>query len=343
MVRYRKRNRDGLKMTIERKLLGTNPSGSVIDVVDVFSTALYTGNGSSQSITNDIDISGEGGLVTFKKRSGTGPMAWFDTERGVGKFLGSHSTGNEDTSPGGKDLTAFSSDGFSLGSSYHSDCNNSGSTYTSWTFRKAPTFFDIVTYTGNGTVGRTVAHSLEAPVGMLIVKKRSGAESWAVYHEELGGTKYARLNISNAPSTSSAEWNNTAPTDTVFTVGSDGIVNGNGGTYVAYLFASLDGVSKTGSFTGNGTSITVDCGFSAGAAYVLIKRTDAAGDWYIWDSERGIVSGNDPYLLVNEATYEVTDKDLLDPHNSGFIVNQVSPKNNNVSGGTYIYYAVANP
>ena len=129
------------------------------------------------------------------------------------------------------------------------------------------------------------------------------------------------------------------PTDTLLKP--LGAVNSNGKSYINYLFATLDGVSKCGKYIGNGSSQTINCGFSAGAKYVLIKRTDATGDWHVWDSARGIVAGNEPYFRLNIAGGEITNNDSVDPHNSGFIVNQLSATNINVSSGTYIFYAIA--
>ena len=115
----------------------------------------------------------------------------------------------------------------------------------------------------------------------------------------------------------------------------------SGNDYVAYLFASLPGVSKVGSYTGNGTSQTINCGFTTGARFILVKRTDSTGDWYIWDSARGIVSSNDPRLSLNTTTAEATTDDSVDPDASGFIVNQNTATNINVSGGQYIFLAIA--
>jgi hypothetical protein len=131
------------------------------------------------------------------------------------------------------------------------------------------------------------------------------------------------------------------PTSASFTAADSSIANGAGVTYIAFLFASLDGISKVGSYTGNGSSQTISCGFSAGARFILIKRTDASGDWYFWDSVRGIVAGNDPHFSINTTAAPVTTDDSVDPANSGFIVNQVSATNINVSSGTYIFYAIA--
>ena len=210
-----------------------------------------------------------------------------------------------------------------------------------WMWKRAKGFFDCLTWTGNDTAGRTIPHNLGSVPAMMLVKMTNGAYSWNVYHSGLGATKFLELNTTNGGQTSSAVWNNTAPTDSVFTVGNEYGVNQSGKTYVAYLFATLAGISKCGSYVGNGSSQTISCGFSAGARYILIKRTDATGDWYVWDSARGIVAGNDPHLSLNSNTAQVTNDDSVDPHNSGFIVNQVSATNINVSSGTYIFYAIA--
>ena len=211
----------------------------------------------------------------------------------------------------------------------------------SWMFRRAPGFFDVVTYIGNGTAGRTVAHNLASTPEFIIARNRSIVEDWTCYHSTPGATKYIQLNGTGGEQTLSTIWNNTAPTSTNFTVGVQNRVNGNTYNYVAYLFATLDGISKVGSYTGTGSNIGVDCGFTAGARFVLIKRTDSTGDWYVYDSTRGIVGGNDPYLLINSTAAEVTNTDYIDPLNSGFTVTSSAPAALNASGGTYIFLAIA--
>jgi hypothetical protein len=131
---------------------------------------------------------------------------------------------------------------------------------------------------------------------------------------------------------------------TTFRVSTDGSANqsnGSGNNYIAYLFATLAGVSKVGSYTGTGSNVDVDCGFSAGARFILIKRTDSTGDWYVYDSVRGIVAGNDPYLLLNSSAAEVTSTDYIDPLSSGFTVTSSAPAALNASGGNYIFLAIA--
>lgn len=218
---------------------------------------------------------------------------------------------------------------------------NGGYPTAYWNFRRAPSFFDEVCYTGTGVAGRTVSHNLGVAPELMIVKNRSSAVEWRVYNSSVGAGAWLVLNTSDAPVSGNITWNTTAPTASVFTVGGSSAVNGSGSNYVAYLFASCPGVSKVGSYTGNGSSQTINCGFAAGARFVMIKRTDSTGDWYVWDTARGIVSGNDPHLSLNTTAAEVTTDDSVDTDSSGFVVNQVAATNINVNAATYLYMAVA--
>jgi hypothetical protein len=118
-------------------------------------------------------------------------------------------------------------------------------------------------------------------------------------------------------------------------------MNNSGSTYVAYLFATCSGVSKVGSYTGTATTQVINCGFAAGARFVMIKRTDSTGDWYVWDSARGIIAGNDPYVLMNTNAVEVTSTDYVDTAASGFELSSTAPAAINASGGTFIFLAIA--
>lgn len=208
-------------------------------------------------------------------------------------------------------------------------------------FRRAPGFFDVVAYTGNGTAGRTVPHNLGVAPEMMWVKRRDFDRTWGVYHSFLGTGKFLILNDTYAEIPIASNFPSPSPTASNFTVGNNATVNANGSPYIAYLFATLPGISKVGSYTGNGSSQTIDCGFTSGARFILIKRTDSAGDWYVWDTARGIVAANDPHLSLNTTAAEVTTDDSVDPDSSGFIVNQVAATNINVSAASYIFYAIA--
>jgi hypothetical protein len=219
----------------------------------------------------------------------------------------------------------------------------------SWMWKRAPGFFDCVAYSGNGTAGRTVSHNLGVAPEMMWVKERSGnsgGRNWAVYHSALGGTKYLFLNTTAAVATASGAWNNTNPTSSVFSVGTANDTNKSNGTYIAYLFSSLAGVSKVGSYTGsNSVAVEVNCGFTSGARFVLIKRTDAvgtSGNWYVYDSVRGIVSAaDDPYLLLNTADAEASNTNNIEPLSSGFKLTIQGNNPISVNGGSYVFYAIA--
>ena len=184
-------------------------------------------------------------------------------------------------------------------------------------WKRAKGFFDVVAYTGNATA-RVIPHSLGVVPEMIWVKKRSAAKSWSVYHKDLTSTgQFLSLDNTYADTSNSNFWNNGVDhTSTTFSIHTTGYVNSANATYISFHFATLAGISKVGSYTGNGSN-------------------------HVWDSARGIVAGNEPYFRLNIAGGEITNNDSVDPHNSGFIVNQLSATNINVSSGTYIFYAIA--
>lgn len=218
--------------------------------------------------------------------------------------------------------------------------NASANTYINYLFRRAPKFFDMVYYTGSGA-NTTQAHNLGVAPELLIVKNNAAVAAWQVYSSALANTEYLVLNTTAAKATGATRWNSTSPTSSVFSLGTATEVNNSGETYNAWLFATLAGVSKVGSYTGNGTTQQIDCGFAAGARFVLIKRTDSTGDWYYWDTARGIVSGNDPYLLLNSNAAEVTSTDYIDTYSPGFEISSTAPAAINANGGSFIFLAIA--
>jgi hypothetical protein len=210
-----------------------------------------------------------------------------------------------------------------------------------YSFGRAPSFFDEVCYTGTGSA-RTVSHNLAAVPELMIVKRRDTAALWVVYSSATGNTNYLSLNGSSGSSSDSGTfWNSTTPTSSVFSVNTGSQVNGSSATFVAYLFATCAGVSKVGSYTGTGTTKQIDCGFTAGARFVLIKKTSGTGSWYVWDSARGIVSGNDPYLLLNSTAAEVTNTDYIDTYSAGFEISSTAPSEINENGGSFIFLAIS--
>ena len=276
---------------------------------------------------------------TFLGTYPTGNFWTYDRLRGVNALLNTTSTAAE-TSPGGG--PQFYVSGFDSNTTLKIASSNPVNDYAVfWNFRRAPGFFDVVCYTGNSTAGRTVNHNLGVVPEMIIVKNRTSTFNWRVQQKDLGPTQVINLNATSAASTDSGSWNNTSPTASVFTVGTGFNINASGENYVAYLFATVAGVSKVGSYTGTGTTLQIDCGFTGGARFVLIKRSDDSGDWYVWDSARGIVAGNDPYLLLNSTAAEVTNTDYIDTYSAGFEISSTAPAAINANGGSFIYLAIA--
>ena len=312
---------------------------------DVFAPLARTGSGTNPTVVttgNNPDL-----LMSFPRTAN--PAAYgtvfFDKLRGVSQFLQSANTNAEATTSGTFCLQRFLNTGFQTGADFAEGyLNYSGATYAQYAMTRAPGFFDEVCYTGDGTAGRAITHNLGVTPEWMIVKRRSnndGAGFWASYSATTGNTQSTQFGTVAAALTNSTFWNNTSPTSTNFTVGTITRVNGSGETYVAYLFATCAGVSKVGSYTGTGATQTINCGFTGGARFVLIKRTDSTGDWYVWDSARGIIAGNDPYLLLNTTDAEVTGTDYIDTAATGFEITSTAPAAINANGGTYIFLAIA--
>lgn len=209
--------------------------------------------------------------------------------------------------------------------------------YINHYLKRAPGFFDVVCYTGNGTL-QNINHNLNVAPELIILKPRNATGFWSVYAAPLGNTNGLFLG-ETVGSQTQVWWNNTSPTASIFTI--NGTTVNQTFNYVAYLFATCPGVSKVGSYTGTGALQTVACGFTSGARFIMIKRTDSTGDWYVWDSARGITSGTDPYFLMNSIAAEVTNTDYVDTDTTGFKVTAAAPAALNAVGGTYIFLAIA--
>jgi len=220
-----------------------------------------------------------------------------------------------------------------------------GSTTTnniSYMWRRAAGFYEVATWDGNSSAGRNITHTLGVVPEMMWVKNRDSNVDWAVYHKDLGNTKYLTLNRDYAAQTATNYWNNTSPTSSIFTLGNSGLVNYSNDGYIGYFFATYAGISKVGSYTGNGSNgKVIDCGFTNGARFVLIKCTSSAGNWWTFDTARGINAGNDPMFKWDRDQAEINNSyDEIDYHSSGFIVNY-SAGEVNISGEDYIFYAIA--
>jgi hypothetical protein len=306
----------------------------------VFAPVARTGTSAGASVSSGFTTD----LAFIKTRNSVENWDWEDRLRGSARYISSNATSAEayaGTYPGGT-IYFDTNNGVNLGAD---SWVNGASTYVNYFFRRAPSFFDVVCYTGTGVAGQTISHNLGVAPELIITKKRNAASTlgWAV------GTTFAastsdQLFLNTTDAASQTTYNGfitSKPTATAFNVSAYTDVGASAQTYVAYLFASCPGVSKVGTYTGNGSSQTINCGFAAGARFVMIKRASAAGDWYVWDSARGIVSGNDPRLSLNTTAAEVTTDDSVDTDSSGFVVNQLSATNINVSSATYLYMAVA--
>ena len=312
-------------------------------IEDVFSTWLYTGTGASQTITNGIDLSTKGGLTWIKSRSAATDHKLTDTSRGVTKELISDTTGAQTTDTTG--LTAFGTTGFTIGAD--TNYNTSADTYVSWTFRKQPKFFDIVTYTGTGA-NRTISHALGSVPGSIWVKRTDTTCDWQVYHQSLANTEYLVLNSTAAKATGATRWNSTTPTSSVFSLGTDATVNASGGTYVAYIFAH-----NAGGFGLTGTDNVISCGsFTNGSfpnltpvtlgwepQFVMLKAVNGNGGWYIRDNMRGWVnSQSSTYLYANSSAAEANSTSYPGgfPSADGFSCSSAFEN----GGNTFIYIAI---
>jgi len=328
---------------------GAAGAGGGLNVEDVFSTYLYKGTSANQSITNGIDLSTEGGLVWVKNRDNANDHVLVDTERGALNYLHSNQSYAEQDATTG--INAFNTDGFDV-DGIGALWNNSSYYYASWTWRKAPRFFDCVTYTGDGTSGRTVSHNLGSVPNCIFVKSTGRNESWSVYHSGTGNTKHMKLNNTDYAYTDSSYWNNTTPTDTVFTLGNNGQVNENNDTYVAYLFAHNDGdgefgpdgdqdIIKCGSYTGTGSSGNfIDLGFEP--QWVLLKNTTTGNrSWGIFDNMRGVTTGGtgDIYLEPNTTNADANPVEHIDFNARGFTLT-TGAGTRNASSNNYIYIAI---
>ena len=318
-----------------------------------FNTVLWTGNGSSGNSITGVGFQPD--FVWIKTRSYANNPYLYDAIRGTTKTLSSEGMAAEETKSG---LTAFDSDGFTVGSWVGT--NKSGDSHVAWNWKangsdvlnengtidsqvsaNTDAGFSIVSYTGNGTVS-TVGHGLSSAPEMIVNKPRGLADNWNVYHKDVdsAGTGIIYLNKTNAGSSNAAFFNNTTPTNSLFTIGSVSGINQSGTGYINYCFHSVDGYSKVGSYTGNGSSdgTFVYTGFRP--AYVMIRRSDSTEQWIILDSTRDTYNVTKARLFANLTNAEDTSENRIDILSNGF-----KPRNNvndsNSSGGNYIYLAFA--
>ena len=279
---------------------------------DVFSTYLYTGNGGANQIVNGIDNTEES-MVWMKRRDGTSHPHIHDTIRGGTNYLLTNSNGAAGTD-NGYHINTFNNNGFTLQNS-GGGTNANGGTYTSWNFKSAPGFFDVVTYTGNGT-NRTIAHSLGSVPGFYMIKRLNATSDWLCFHREfLTGNHYTVLNSNAAMVSESDVAQNTRPTKSVFSVGTDSKVNADGGTYVCYLFAGGESSADTATsvdFDGTNDKMTLsatsgDLAFGTGdyTFECWIKLDSVSSSWKTIFQSSTAADNNTFYLSIDSNSVNV--------------------------------------
>ena len=319
-----------------------------------FNTVLYTGNASTNAITG---VGFQPDWVWLKRRDGTGNHNLYDAVRGATKYLESSSTAPDQTQSAG--LTAFDSDGFTLGS--NTNMNGSSNSYVSWnwsagtgqgssntdgtintTYTSVNTTagFSISKFTGTGSAA-TVGHGLGAVPKMYMVKNiTTNSLQWRVYHASLGATKHLALEATQAEGTASSVFNNTEPTSTVFSIGTDNGSNKSGDSHVAYCFAEVKGYSKFGSYTGSGNAdgAFIYTGFKP--AFVLLKVSSTTNNWNMFDDKRPGFNEIDQRLFPNLSDAEQDGTAAVDFLSNGFKFRNTND-NYNASSAIYIYMAFA--
>ena len=337
------------------------PTPTIANGAQYMAATTYTGTGATQTISdggnNTIGTTFQPDLVWIKSRSATTNHNLFDVLRGTTAYLSSNSTSAEATNA--NTLTAFGSTGFTVGSDASAiGVNVNAATYVGWQWKANGTGvsntngsitstvsanttagFSVVTYTGTGA-NATVGHGLGVAPSMIITKKRSSTSDWGVYHTSLtSAAYYLLLDTTAAQALGATYWNSTAPTSSVFSIGTADAVNISTATYVAYCWAAVSGYSAFGSYTGNGSADGTFAYVGFRPRYVLIKRTDSTGDWYIWDTSRNTynVVGEELLADTSGAGNTATDLDIL---SNGFKIRTTTAAIN-ASGGTFVYAAFA--
>ena len=322
-----------------------------------FQTLLYTGNGSARSLTNDGNSDLQPDWIWIKERNNAVDHQLQDSTRGVTKTLQSNNNNEESTLT--DIVTAFNSDGFSLGN--NASWNGNNDTYVAWQWKanggttasnssgsitstvqaNTTAGFSIVTFSGNTTAGATVGHGLGVAPHYVQVKRRDrDGDAWRGFWEPLGNEKYLELNATDAQQDSTTgAWNDTSPTSSVFSLGSAAGING--GNMVAYCFAPIQGYSKFGSYTGNGNENGpfVYLGFKP--QWIMFKNAGAAEEWVLQDTTRNPDNPVTKNIRVDSNIAEADASNLdIDFLSNGF-KNRSNQAQLNSNGVSYVYMAFA--
>ena len=326
---------------------------SIAKPTDYFNTVLWTGNGSTMTITG---VGFNADLVWVKLRSGSDDNRLFDQVRGINKYVISNSNSTETTDA----ILSTNSDGYNLASAGEVTAN--GGTFVGWNWKangagssnsdgtiastvsvNTTAGFSIVSYVGGGASSATVGHGLGTTPAMIIIKNRQNDPEWRVWHQDLSGSTYKlRLNGTEAQDSSATVFNGQSAT--TFTVGNDPSVSGSGNNIIAYCFKEVKGYSKFGSYTGNGNAngAFVYTGFKP--AFTIFKRSSGTGGWIIHDNKRSESDGNNTlrkYLVAQTNGAEGTDDFFTIDHLSNGFKLRATDGESNASGSTYIYMAFA--
>ena len=350
---------DGFKTLSSRNIQPTyydatnQPAKTFLKPKKHFETLLYTGNDTTGRVITDLEFQPDFVWIKMKSHAGDNHHL-YDSIRGAGKTIFSNTDGVEQTSDTDR-LSAFNSNGFTLGNNYR--VNGSGRTFAAWCWKgggaavtnndgtittsvsvNEEAGFSIVSYSGTGSAG-TIGHGLGKVPKCIITKRRTGTEDWKVYHVDSDGGKFLKLNSTQAQTSNSDVYPNTAPTSSVYSLGNHASVNGSGDTYIAYCWADIPGYSKFSSYVGNGNSNGVYAHLGFKPAMMIIKRIDATEDWWLHDYKRN------PYNPVNDNLYPNGSEasaieTAVDHYADGFKL-RTSNQNWNANGSTYVYLAWA--
>jgi len=318
-------------------LCSKNRSDTTIDDPEAyFQTKLYTGNGTTQSITLDGDTDMQPDLVWIKERNNDKDHQIADAVRGADLVLESNENSADISAV--NLVTAFNSDGFSLGD--HNELNDSSDTYVAWNWKESATAgFDIVSYTGTGSA-KTEAHSLSAVPKFIIFKNRDTTADWKVYHVGIGAEKWLKFNTTDAAGDSAGNFNDTEPTSSVFSLGDDAGTNGDTNATIAYAFAEKQGFSKFGSYIG-GSDPFVYLGFRP--AFIMFKNASAVENYRIIDNKRDTYNPAVAHIYPNLSNAEgsgASYSDYCDFLSNGFKIRSGAGEIDG-SGNTIIYMAFA--
>lgn len=296
---------------------------------DVFQTLTYSGTSADVTRSTNIIVD-----MLFTQRTTGGVPYALDRFRGGSQYITFSSESSE-----GQQYSALTDMGSKFLDMGSGAVVNSNSDYCLSMFKRAPGFFDIVSYKGNQTVSQ-IPHQLGVMPEMIMVKNRKESYYWQVYHSSMGVSYELRLPNDNGKYNVNT-WNSTLPTATNFTIGTTNAVNESGDMFIAYLWATLPGISKVGSYTGNDSNnYNIDCGFTTGARFVLIKESSGTGNWWVFDTVRGMNTSLDSRLYLNTNDAALANNDYISSVNNGFTLTSL-PGSINKLNTSYIFLAIA--